>query len=196
MYWRENNKRKSQWSMRWLGAGIVIGHLQPLRSTRLHHSKRHRSQKLRSFHQWQRVGDLAHFISRILYQSVGDPTRCILRLLFRPQRLHSFGGAQVFCMLCVHFEDSETNNQIPRKRVRNDLGWLQLRRCQQLGKKAVISLLDLTEEARCSMKSTRIGATRFSSQDVRQEKRFILLQSLQRISVCCLGRHVNGRNGR
>ena len=39
----------------------------------------------------------------------------------------------------------------------------------------------------CSMKSTRIGATRFFSQDVRQEKRFILLQSLQRISVCCLG---------
>ena len=26
MYWRGNNKRKSQWSMRWLGLGIVIGH--------------------------------------------------------------------------------------------------------------------------------------------------------------------------
>ena len=26
MYWRVNNKRKSQWSMRWLGPGIVIGH--------------------------------------------------------------------------------------------------------------------------------------------------------------------------
>ena len=26
MYWRGNNKRKSQWSMRWLGPGIVIGH--------------------------------------------------------------------------------------------------------------------------------------------------------------------------
>ena len=37
----------------------------------------------------------------------------------------------------------------------------------------MIGLLDLTEEAPCSMKSTRIGATRFFSQDVRQEKRFI-----------------------
>ena len=26
MYWRGNNKRKSQWSMRWLGPGIVFGH--------------------------------------------------------------------------------------------------------------------------------------------------------------------------
>ena len=26
MYWRGNNKRKSQWSMRWLGPGTVIGH--------------------------------------------------------------------------------------------------------------------------------------------------------------------------
>ena len=26
MYWRGNNMRKSQWSMRWLGPGIVIGH--------------------------------------------------------------------------------------------------------------------------------------------------------------------------
>ena len=26
MCWRGNNKRKSQWSMRWLGPGIVIGH--------------------------------------------------------------------------------------------------------------------------------------------------------------------------
>ena len=26
MYWRGNNTRKSQWSMRWLGPGIVIGH--------------------------------------------------------------------------------------------------------------------------------------------------------------------------
>ena len=26
MYWRGNNKRKSHWSMRWLGPGIVIGH--------------------------------------------------------------------------------------------------------------------------------------------------------------------------
>ena len=26
MYWRGNNKRKSQWSRRWLGPGIVIGH--------------------------------------------------------------------------------------------------------------------------------------------------------------------------
>ena len=26
MYWRGNNKRKSQWSMRWLDPGIVIGH--------------------------------------------------------------------------------------------------------------------------------------------------------------------------
>ena len=25
MYWRGKNKRKSQWSMRWLGPGIVIG---------------------------------------------------------------------------------------------------------------------------------------------------------------------------
>ena len=49
-----------------------------------------------------------------LYRSAGDPIRCIPRLLFRPQRLHSFGGAQVFCVLCVHFEDSETHNQIPR----------------------------------------------------------------------------------
>ena len=26
MYWRGNKKRKSQWSMRWLGPGIVVGH--------------------------------------------------------------------------------------------------------------------------------------------------------------------------
>ena len=26
MYWRGNNKRKSQWSMRWLGPGIVMAH--------------------------------------------------------------------------------------------------------------------------------------------------------------------------
>ena len=26
MYWRGNNKRKSDWSMRWLGSRIVIGH--------------------------------------------------------------------------------------------------------------------------------------------------------------------------
>ena len=26
MCWRGNNTRKSQWSMRWLGPGIVIGH--------------------------------------------------------------------------------------------------------------------------------------------------------------------------
>ena len=26
MYWRGNNKRKSQWSMRWSGPGIMIGH--------------------------------------------------------------------------------------------------------------------------------------------------------------------------
>ena len=26
MYWRGNNKRKSQWSLRWLGPGIVIRH--------------------------------------------------------------------------------------------------------------------------------------------------------------------------
>ena len=25
MYWRGNNKRKSQWSMRWMGPGIVLG---------------------------------------------------------------------------------------------------------------------------------------------------------------------------
>ena len=49
----------------------------------------------------------------------------------------------------------------------------------------------------CSMKSPRIGAVRFFSQDVRQEKRFILLRSPERISGCCLGPwHVNGRNGR
>ena len=29
MYWRGNNKRKSQWSMRWSGPGIVIGHEGP-----------------------------------------------------------------------------------------------------------------------------------------------------------------------
>ena len=34
--------------------------------------------------------------------------------LFRPQHLHSFGGAQVFCVPCVHFEDSKTNNQTRR----------------------------------------------------------------------------------
>ena len=63
--------------------------------------------------------------------------------------------------------------------------------------RAVIGLLDLTEEAPCSMKSTGIGATRFFSHDVRKEKRFILLQSLQRISVCCLRQwNVNGENGR
>ena len=33
---------------------------------------------------------------------------------FRPQRLHSSGGAPVFCVPCVHFEDSETHNQTPR----------------------------------------------------------------------------------
>ena len=26
MYWRGNNKRNNQWSMRWLGPGIIIGH--------------------------------------------------------------------------------------------------------------------------------------------------------------------------
>ena len=106
---------------------------RPLRSTRLH-SKQRRFQKLRIFHLWQNVGDpvrfircdLAHYISRILYRSVDDPIHCILRLLFRPQRLHSFGGAQVFCVLCVHFKESETNNRTPRN-VRNDLDWIQLR---------------------------------------------------------------------
>ena len=73
-----------------------------------------RFQKLRRFHLWRNVGALVHFISRILYQSVGDPIRCILRLPFRQQRPHTFAGAPVFCVLCVHFEDSETHNQIPR----------------------------------------------------------------------------------
>ena len=67
-------------------------------------------QKLRRFHLWQNVGDLAHFISRRLYRNVGDPIRCIPRLLFRPQRLHSFGGAPVFFVPCVHFEDFETQS--------------------------------------------------------------------------------------
>ena len=70
-----------------------------------------RSQKLRRFLLWQNVGDLEHFITRILYRSAGVPIRCIPRLLFRPQRLHSFGGAPVFCVPCVHFEDSEKHNQ-------------------------------------------------------------------------------------
>ena len=48
------------------------------------------------------------------YRRADDPIRCIPRLLFRQQRLHNFGGAQVFCVLCVHFEDFETHNQIPR----------------------------------------------------------------------------------
>ena len=73
-----------------------------------------RFQKLRRFLLWQNVGDLEHFISRILYRSVGDPIPCIPGLMFRPQRLHSFGGAPVFCVPCVHFEDSETHNQISR----------------------------------------------------------------------------------
>ena len=90
-------------------------HLQPLRSTGPHHSKLHRPQKLQPFHLWQSVGDRAHFISRILYRSVVDPIRCIPRLLFRPQRLHSFGGVQVSCVPCDHFEGFETNNQILRK---------------------------------------------------------------------------------
>ena len=88
--------------------------LQPLRSTKLHHSKRHRPQKLRPFHLWQR-GDPAHFISRTLYRSVGDPIRCIPRRLFRPQRLHSFNGVEVSCVPCVHFEGFEANNQTLRK---------------------------------------------------------------------------------
>ena len=73
----------------------------------------------------KRLADLVHFIRfqtlrRFrLWQSVGD-------LLFRPQRLHSFGGVQVFCVLCVNFEESR--------------------------RKIVIGLLDLMEEARCSMK--------------------------------------------
>ena len=46
-------------------------------------------------------------------------------------------------------------------------------------------------------KGSRIGATRFFSQDVRQGKKSILLPNLQRISVCCLPLwNVNGRNGR
>ena len=35
------------------------------------------SSRNHGFHLWQSVGDLAHFISRILNRSVGDPTRCI-----------------------------------------------------------------------------------------------------------------------
>ena len=85
---------------------------QSLRLTRLH-LRQLRFQKLRRFLLWQNVGDLEHFTSKILYRSAGDPIRCSPRLLFRPQRLHSFDGAQVFCVLCVHFEDSETHNQIP-----------------------------------------------------------------------------------
>ena len=45
--------------------------------------------------------------------------------------------------------------------------------------------LELTKEVPCSMKSPRIGLTRFFSQDARQEKRSILLQGLQKISVRC-----------
>ena len=67
-------------------------HLRSPRSTRLHHSKLHRPQKPRPLDLWQSFGDLAHFISSIQSRSVGDPIRCTLRLLFRPQRLHSFGG--------------------------------------------------------------------------------------------------------
>ena len=68
-------------------------YFRPLPSTRLHHSKLHRLQKLRTFHLWQSVGGLAHFISRILYRSVGDPMRCIPRLLSD----HSASTASVAC---------------------------------------------------------------------------------------------------
>ena len=45
-------------------------------------------QKLRPFHLWQ-SGDPAHFILRTLYRNVGDPVRCIPRLLgaLRPFRI-------------------------------------------------------------------------------------------------------------
>ena len=77
--------------------------------------RRHFSSTKLHQHLCQSVGDLALFISRILCRSVGDPIRCILRLLFRPQRLHSFGGVQVFCVHCVHFEGFEANIQTLRK---------------------------------------------------------------------------------
>ena len=87
-------------------------YLRSLRSTRLHQPKLHKPQKLRPFHLWQSVGDPEYFISRILYRSVGDPIRCFPTLLFRP---HSFGGVQVSCVPCVHFEGLEANNQTLRK---------------------------------------------------------------------------------
>ena len=74
--------------------------LRSLRLPRLHQSKLRTPQKLRPFHLWQSVGDPEHFISRILYRSFSHPIRCIRRLLFRPQRFHSFGGVQVSCVPC------------------------------------------------------------------------------------------------
>ena len=37
---------------------------------------------------------------------------CILRLLFHPRRLHSFGGAPVLCVPCVHFEPRDTQSDV------------------------------------------------------------------------------------
>ena len=156
---------------------VKIFCLQPLRSTKLHHSKRHRSQKLRPFHLWQ-SGDPAHFISRTLYRSVGDPIRCIPRRLCRPQRLHSFGGVQVSCVPCAHFEGFEANNQTP------------------LGSECETASIG-SSSGNVNSFGEKLCASRLFSQDVLHEKVFILLQSLQRLSVCCMGPwHVNGRNGR
>ena len=169
-------------------------YLRHLGSTRLHHSKLHRPQKLRPFRLWQ-SGDPAHFISRTLFRSVGDPIRCIPRLLFRPRRLHSFGGVQVSCVLRPFRrlrgkqpDPSKVSVKRPRLALAQAMSKALAKNCDwSLG----------VDERGPVFDETRIGATRFFSQDVRQEMRFILLQSLQRISVCCLRPwHVNGRNGR
>ena len=131
-------------------------------------------QKLRRFHLWQNVGDLAHFISRILYRSVGDP----MRLLFRPQRHHSFGGAPVFLRALRPFRRLRDTQSDPSERVKRS----------RLAPAQVMSTA-LAKHCDWSLGFDGRGP-------VLDETRSILLPSLQRISVCCLRPwNVDVRNG-
>ena len=68
MYWRENNKRKSRWSMGWLGPGIVIGH-----EGRANVRISHRNAVVKAAGNHVRLAEVEEHLPRHdLYDSLGD----------------------------------------------------------------------------------------------------------------------------
>ena len=169
----------------------------PLRSTRLH-SKRHQFQKLQRFHLWQSV-----WRSGALHQVPDTPT-----IPFVAKRWRSPVSTTTPPQLRWRAGVLRALRQFRRIRDRqSDPSEVSLKRSRLAPAQVVSTALakncdwSLGFDGRGPMfdeiNHQVLAPLDFFSQDVRQEKRSILLQSLQRISCCCLRPwNVNGRNGR